>query len=124
VLSNVEKSPSLRKAAGAPTSGGSTRTSVSSTTVRRRVISRRLRRSGTRDRVPPYYVLGQSRSTAPGIRDAGSKRPVVFTAYYDEGTIAVLAFPDASETRVRVGCEQPTTRKRCEALLRRISVGK
>jgi hypothetical protein len=54
----------------------------------------------------------------------GGNRPSVVTAYCDEGTIALLAFPDANEARLLVACEQPTTRERCEALLHRISVGR
>jgi len=38
--------------------------------------------------------------------------------------IAVLAFPDATEIKVRIACEQPTTGERCEGLLHRISVGR
>ena len=61
--------------------------------------------------------------TGHGGRGGGS-RPSVVTAYCDNGVIAVLAFPDATETKVRVACEQPTTREQCEALLHRISVGR
>jgi hypothetical protein len=38
-------------------------------------------------------------------------------AYCDEGSLALMW---VAEARVRIGCERPTTRERCEALLRRI----
>jgi len=60
--------------------------------------------------------------TSHGGRGGGNP-PSGVTAYCDTGTIATLAFPDATEMRVRIGCEQPTTRERCESLLHGISVG-
>jgi hypothetical protein len=38
-------------------------------------------------------------------------------AYCDEGSVALLW---VAEARVRIGCERPTTRERCDALLRKI----
>jgi hypothetical protein len=40
------------------------------------------------------------------------------TAHCESGTIALLALKDE---RVRVGCEKPSTRESCEALLKKIS---
>jgi hypothetical protein len=43
------------------------------------------------------------------------------TAYCDEGNIALIA---VTTTRVRIGCEQPTTHDQCDALLRKISAAR
>lgn len=40
------------------------------------------------------------------------------TATCDDGRLALVA---VTNTRVRIGCERPTTRDRCDALLRKIT---
>ncbi len=61
--------------------------------------------------------MGKRTVMLPGGGWARLRRGV--TAQCDEGTIAIIALENA----VRVGCEKPTTRERCDALLRSISDG-